>query len=164
MPPGVVLPPVTFIPDFTFSPADPGESQTVLFDAAPTQDPDGAIVSVSWDFGDGGSATGNPVSHGYAVAGTYAATLTVGDAQGRTRSVTKTVEVSGGPEPKADIIFSPQDPLVGQTVFFDGTASTAPAGRSIVEYAWDFGETGAAKRSVVALSIPTPAQTPLSSG
>ena len=30
--------------------------------------------------------------------------------------------------------------LVGRTLFFDGTASTAPPGRSINTYAWDFGD------------------------
>ena len=63
------------------------------------------------------------------------------DGQGRSGSVAKNVTVSApSSQPEAVITFSPQNPLVGQTVFFDGTDSTAPAGRSIESYVWNFGD------------------------
>jgi PKD repeat protein len=34
---------------------------------------------------------------------------------------------------------SPGDPVPSQPVFFNASASTAPGGRRIVNYAWDFG-------------------------
>ena len=42
-------------------------------------------------------------------------------------------------------MISPSAPAVGQRVFFDGTSSTPPAGRSIVRFLWNFGENGLAE-------------------
>ena len=54
----------------------------VSFDAGGSLDPDGGIVSYSWIFGDGGTATGAAVSHTYTGSGTFTATLTVTDTEG----------------------------------------------------------------------------------
>ena len=35
---------------------------------------------------------------------------------------------------------SPTEPVVGETVFFNGIGSTASSGREIVLYEWDFGD------------------------
>ena len=125
------------VSDFTVTPATPEQFQRVFFSSS-------SIVqdqSFSWDFGDGASATGDPVSHTYTEASTYRVTLSVVDGQGRSGSVAKDVTVTPpSSQPEAVIIFSPTDPAVGQTVFFDGTASTAPAGRSIDGYLWNFGD------------------------
>ncbi len=45
-----------------------------------------AATSYSWNFGDGGTATGNSVSHTYTVSGTYTSALTVTNAAGCTLS------------------------------------------------------------------------------
>ena len=125
------------VSDFTVTPATPEQFQSVFFASS-------SIVqdqSFSWDFGDGASTTGDPVSHTYTEPSTYRVTLSVVDGQGRSGSVAKNVTVSPpSSQPEAVIIFSPTDPAVGQTVFFDGTASTAPAGRSIDGYVWNFGD------------------------
>jgi PKD repeat protein len=42
--------------------------------------------------------------------------------------------------PTSKFVFSPISPLVGQTVFFDGSESTAGPGRKIVNYDWNFGD------------------------
>lgn len=79
------------VADFTFT--------TNLLTATFTDqsyDPDGTIVSWSWNFGDGGTSTvQNPV-HTYPANGTYPVTLTVTDNDGATDSVTKNVTVSDG--------------------------------------------------------------------
>jgi kumamolisin len=70
-------------------------------------------VGLRWGFGDGGTATGSPVSHEYEVNGEYTATLTAVDAGGdvlvRTFAVEgrgpgpQTVVVEGGPNASAGI-------------------------------------------------------------
>ena len=51
----------------------------VNFDAASSSDPDGTLVSYSWEFGDGTTATGVRVAHTYAEVGMYQVDLTVKD-------------------------------------------------------------------------------------
>ena len=57
---------------------------TVSFDGTGSSDPDGWIVSYTWNFGDGSTGSGQTVSHTYTTAGTYTATLTVTDNAGAT--------------------------------------------------------------------------------
>ena len=70
------------------------------FDGSGSSDPDGSIVSYSWDFGDGNNGSGIAPSHTYASAGTYSVTLTVTDNEDATgddtQSLTVTTEGSGG--------------------------------------------------------------------
>ncbi|HEU4430585.1 MAG TPA: PKD domain-containing protein, partial [Myxococcota bacterium] len=54
----------------------------LTFDGTLSTDPEGALVSYAWQFGDGASASGASVSHVYAVPGNFTATLTVRDAAG----------------------------------------------------------------------------------
>ncbi|MCP2163507.1 PKD domain-containing protein [Goodfellowiella coeruleoviolacea] len=55
----------------------------VAFTGSAADAPEGATFD--WDFGDGTSATGATVSHSYAQPGEYTATVTLRDAQGRSR-------------------------------------------------------------------------------
>ncbi len=69
------------------------------FDGSGSHDPEGAIASYAWTFGDGGTATGATPSHTYQNAGTYPVTLTVTDGSGLTGSVSHSVDVTGGGGP-----------------------------------------------------------------
>ena len=80
------------------------------------------------------------VSKTYSGPGSYSVTLTVADDRGGSASTTQTITVSDSVTPTAVILFSPQNPAEDQTIFFDGTTSTAPTGRSIVSYVWNFGD------------------------
>jgi hypothetical protein len=76
--------------------ADPAGGTAPLkvnFSAAGT-DPDGDALSYVWSFGDGGAAGGPKVSHTFAAAGTYAVTVTVRDAGGKTGTATLSVVVA----------------------------------------------------------------------
>jgi PKD repeat protein len=139
MPVGVILPSVRFVPQFTISPAAPAQGQPVTFDASTTTDPDGAVVSYSWDFGDGQRGTGKITSHTYSQAGAFSVTLTVADAAGRAASTTKGVTVGGGAPPTADFTFSPSTPGLNQDITFVATAQSSVPGHSIVSYDWTFG-------------------------
>src|SRR5262249_44230750 len=65
--------------------------------------------------------------------------LTVTDDQGHTGTGQTTITVGTG-QPTADFTFSPGSPTVGQTVNFNGATSTAIPGRTIANFAWDFGD------------------------
>jgi uncharacterized delta-60 repeat protein len=67
---------------FSYAPSSPKTGEAVSFDGAASSDPDGAVSSYSWDFGDGSSATGATPSHAYAAAGSYTVRLTVTDDSG----------------------------------------------------------------------------------
>lgn len=56
-------------------------------------------VSLSWDFGDGATATGNAVNHLYASTGTKTATVTATDAAGNSASTAIPVTVAVAPAP-----------------------------------------------------------------
>jgi len=72
-------------------------AETITFNGADSYDTDGRIVSYSWDFGDGSTATGATASHAYAQAGSYAVSLTVTDDDGATdtMAITKNVYAAG---------------------------------------------------------------------
>ena len=75
--------------------------QTCAVDGRDSTDPDGTVVGWSWDFGDGGTATGSQPSHLYTAAGTYQVTLTVTDEYGATGSSTRPVVIEGATSPVA---------------------------------------------------------------
>ena len=80
-------------------------------------------------------------THSYAVAGAYNVILTVTDDRGLSASTApQTVPVTAAIDPIASFTFSPTSLLVGDNINFNATSSTVPPGRSIVSYAWDFGD------------------------
>jgi len=112
----------------------------IPFDGSTSADPDGAIVSYDWTFGDGGSASGSQPMHAYAAAGTYTVTLTVTDDTGRTGSASTTARVTDpvNQAPAADA-GGPYSTEPGSAVSFDGTGSSDPDG-NILTWDWDFGD------------------------
>ncbi len=70
------------------------DEKIVRFDAANAFDPDGEIVSYTWDFGDGTEATGKYPFHQYATSGTYEVTLLVEDNTGAIGMHAQTVDVT----------------------------------------------------------------------
>ena len=84
------IPPVA---SFTESAETVYVGEAINFDATGSYDPDGSIVSYSWDFGDGATATGAIVSHAYSASGTYTVTLTVADNDAATDTQTATKSV-----------------------------------------------------------------------
>lgn len=132
------LPPAA---SFSFSPLSPEVGTTVFFDGFGSFDPDGFIVSWSWNFGDSFTGSGAFTSHTYFATGNYTVTLAVTDNQGAVGITARTVTVraSSNQPPTAIFFFNPQNPTVGDSVFFDGSASFDRDG-FIVEYRWDFGD------------------------
>ncbi|MEQ1531358.1 MAG: PKD domain-containing protein, partial [Methylococcales bacterium] len=71
---------------------------TVSFKGTGSADPDGAISSYDWNYGDGTTnGTSATVSHVYNTPGSYSATLTVTDNSGLKNSSTQTITVTQAP-------------------------------------------------------------------
>jgi PKD repeat protein len=123
-----------------FSPTAPKEGENIVFDGSQSTD-DGTIVSYSWSFGDGRTASGKQVNHSYDLAGAYNVVLTVTDDRGLSNSTAPVeIAVGVGAVPTANFSFSPSTVKAGQNVFFNGSLSTALNGREIVAWDWDFGD------------------------
>ena len=121
--------------------------ESLAFSAILSSDEDGIIAKFEWDFGDGGSATGESVTHTYSAVGQYTVVLRVTDDREATSTAQKVITVNpaagngggGGPGPTATFTATPltgQSPL---TVTFNASAS-AYAGHAITAYFWDFGD------------------------
>jgi PKD repeat protein len=81
---GPLPPPGTYLPVASASASPPAGRAplTVGFDGSASCDPDGAIVSHHWDFGDGAVAEGDRATYTYNAVGRYNVTLTVTDDSG----------------------------------------------------------------------------------
>jgi Tol biopolymer transport system component/alpha-tubulin suppressor-like RCC1 family protein/lysophospholipase L1-like esterase/chitodextrinase len=91
----VSMPPINVPPtaSFTASSTNGIAPLQVNFDGRASSDPDDAIASYSWDFGDGSTASGAVVSHAYTRPGTYQAHLTVTDSGGAQGFAGQTIRV-----------------------------------------------------------------------
>jgi len=125
---------------FSWSPLEPKEQDPVMFDGRASRDPDGMIVSYSWDFGDGNTATGSTATNTYAMAGLYTVTLTVTDDDGATDDATAEIRVLPNDPPVAQFSWSPLTPkALYDDVRFDGSVSYDSDG-FLVAWDWDFGD------------------------
>jgi len=110
----------------------------VAFDASGSTAAGGATVAkVTWDFGDGGTASGATPSHRFTQSGRYRVVARMTSSEGATAEAERTVVVTNA-EP-APSVAAPIEALPGAVVGFDATGSSDPNGR-IVAYEWDFGD------------------------
>ena len=123
------------IANFTYSPDPPLAGKDVIFDASVSYDPDGTIVSYTWNFGDSNVTTVTTpiITHVYTTLGTYTVNLTVTDNDGLEDSVVHLVEVHA--PPVASFTYSPSEPLVGELVTFNSTSSDEDG--VILSWEWD---------------------------
>jgi len=114
--------------------------QLVNFDATGSTDPDGDVLSYSWNLGNGETASGAITSTTYLQAGTYEVILTVDDGNGKIDSDVVTISVAN-PQPVLEASFT-ATPTSGNApllVDFDASSSSFPA-NAMITYAWDFGD------------------------
>ena len=89
------------------------------------------ITSYQWNFGDGGTSTQANPTHTYAQAGTYTATLTVGNGICE-HTASKTVTVNATPSAS----FTATSVCAGHPTEFNNTST----GSGITSYQWNFGD------------------------
>ena len=151
VPPGVILPPAdTPTPAFTYSPTAVNTNVPVIFDASASCPgavsatgacaSSGTITRYSWNFGDGTSGASQVVTHTFTNQNTFSVTLTVTNDRGVSASITRAVSVSTSAAPTASFVFSPAQPVVGQSIVFNADASKAAPGHTIVQFSWIWGD------------------------
>ena len=123
--------------------ADPGGpyrgnvGQTITFDGSKSTAPTGQTLTIyAWNFGDNSTGTGVSPTHVYSTAGTFTVSLTVTDTSGGTNSLSTNAIITALPAANPG---GPYTGSVGQTITFDGSKSTAPAGQTLT-YTWNFGD------------------------
>ncbi|MDO7868518.1 PKD domain-containing protein [Nocardioides jiangxiensis] len=143
----------------TATPSPALVEQAVTFDGSGTADQETADsgLTFAWTFGDGSTGAGVKPTHAYAAAGTYTVKLVVTDPQGASDTKTFALQVTNS-APTAAGTITPASPTAGESVTFDGTASTDKETPQSLTYSWDFAD-GSPKASTVA-----PAHTYAASG
>jgi PKD repeat protein len=113
--------------------------EEVLFDASASRDPDGAITSYEWDFGDGNKGSGVTARHNYRAPGTYKVKLTVRDNAGLGNSsatIEHAVTVNAPPVPQ---ISGPGVACVNESITWTSDRSNDPDG-AIRSFRWALGD------------------------
>lgn len=101
-------------------------------------DPEDAIVSWLWDFGDGETSTVQNPSHEFENSGEHLVTLIVTDEDGSTDTASLTVNVNGNVEPTANFVCDNTEHVAGNEIVF--LESSTDQDGNIATWNWDFGD------------------------
>lgn len=125
---------------FSANPTSGAAALEVTFDASGASDPDGSVISYSWDLGDGTTDSGGTITHTYNSAGNYTVELTVIDNDGAQASSSKNISVTAPINPPtASFTASPTSGEAPLEVSFDASGSSDSNG-NITSYSWNFGD------------------------
>ena len=138
---GINLPPVAVASGLPLSGAVP---LAVNFSSAGSSDPEGAALTYSWTFGDGGTSTAANPAHTYASAGVYSAHLSVSDGTNTTPATAITITATNAvvATNRPPVAVASASPTVGATplsVTFSSAGSSDPEGAALT-YSWVFGD------------------------
>ena len=109
--------------------------ESLLFNGSASYDPEGQLLTYSWEFGDGASSTEQNPTHSYSSEGIYTVSFTVNDStqdsnpQELIVSIGYPVADAGGPY----IVYGIQETI------FNGSASFDPE-EQLLTYSWNFGD------------------------
>jgi PKD repeat protein len=121
------------------APAVVAAGQDVPFDGSGSRDPDGRIIGIDWDFGDGSApASGPAVRHAYEKPGVYSVLLRVRDDSGvssDTDTLRLSVRVNAPPVPDAG-----GDRVLNESAALFDAAASRDSDDPIISYRWDFGD------------------------
>jgi PKD repeat protein len=114
------------------------EGDQVSFSGSATDPGVNDVLIYSWDFGDGGSASGQNVNHTYVDDGVFNVTLSVDDGDGGIGTDQLTVTVNNI-SPQNVEAGNNQTTNEGTAVSFSGSA-TDPGVNDVLTYNWNFGD------------------------
>src|SRR5207247_90044 len=104
--------PQPFTTSFTYSPSNPSSGVPITFTAiASTGTPP---YTFTWNFGDGGSATGSQATHVYTTSGSFTVTLTTNDSRGQMAMTSNTITITKRTT-STTIVCSPASVQIGQS-------------------------------------------------
>ena len=121
-------------------PAQGMVGQTLTFDASASTSAS-PIVKYSWDFGDGGRASGVVAQHVYTQPGSFRVTMTVQNQTGFQNTATVAIAIQAQPQPDqppSAAVDGPSEGFVAEAVSFSA-AATQPGTNPIASFAWNFG-------------------------
>ncbi len=124
-------------------------NKSVSFSSAGSDSPDGGIVELEWDFGDGiGSSTQANPTYTYSTEGTFEVTLLVIDNIGAEAEAitTATIGTSTTNQPPTANAGGPYSGKVNSAISFNGSGSTDPEGTALT-YSWKFGDGGTSNQA-----------------
>ena len=118
------------VASFRSSPSAPVAGQNVHFKDMSTNSP----AYWRWDFADGTASSNKDPDHVFAYPGYYNVTLTAANAFG-SHSASSLVMISSADTLAADFFYTPDVPVLGQTVGFKDASTGLPA-----SWLWSFGD------------------------
>ena len=127
--------PLPLSASFTYLPSTPLVNSAIGFTGAALGGT--APYTYSWNFGDGGIATGLTSTHSYPTSGSFTTTLTVTDSASSSSKSSQTITIASVPVLTASFTFVPTQPLSSQSIAFIGSAT---GGMSPYSYNWNFGD------------------------
>lgn len=112
----------------------------IAFNGEASSDPNGDVLTFTWDFGDGAIGSGAASTHAFSAVGTYTVSLTVDDGQS-SHSASTTATIASAPANRAPTADAggPYSGTAGSGIRFNGAASSDPDD-DILTYLWDFGD------------------------
>jgi uncharacterized repeat protein (TIGR01451 family) len=108
----------------------------IYFDARDSYDVDGGALQYTWDFGDGGTGSGETALRAYARGGEYVARLTASDGAATTAASARVIVLNVVPVANPGGPYSVQK---NQSVSFDGSRSH-DGDYDPLSYSWNFGD------------------------
>ena len=126
------------VASISVDPTSARSGESMDFSSAKSSDPDGEVVAVAWDLGDGNTSSEPSLAHAYARPGEYVVRLTVTDDDGGTARAERRVTVINRPPVAAFAVDTPEV-WRGRPATFNASASADPDG-TVSSYEWDFGD------------------------
>ncbi|AXT53265.1 PKD domain-containing protein [Aquimarina sp. BL5] len=128
---------------------------SVTFDGSGSTDPNGDILTYSWDFGNGDTATDVITSYEFTEFGEADVTLTVNDGNGNIDTETITITITDpNVAPVANFTSDIETGIAPVLITFDASSST-DVNNDVLSYSWDFGNGDTAIGVIVAYQFET---------